>query len=83
MPPSEEGLDPKMLYSYKTFPNKFNKSLFCQPRKIHDYTESVIYKSIVTNEQIIQMHDLDWAKYMCESIYCLWIQVLCGVITNY
>lgn len=42
-----------------------------------------MYRSVVSNEQIMQMHDADWAKYMCESVYCLWIQVLCGVIPNY
>lgn len=53
MPPSEEGLDQGVLYSYKVFPEKFNHSLFSQPRKTHDYTESVVYKSIVTNEQVM------------------------------
>jgi hypothetical protein len=50
MPPSEDGLQEDQLYSYKVFPEKFVKELFNQPRKTHDYTESVIYKSIVTNE---------------------------------
>ena len=29
------------------------------------------------------MHDLEWARYMCESVYCLWVQVMCGVIQHY
>lgn len=83
MLPSEDGLEPGLQYSYKVFPIKFRANLFNQPRKTHDYTESVVYKSVVTNEMIMNMHDLDWARYMCESVYCLWIQVLCGVIPNY
>ena len=83
MSPSEDGLQPGLAYSYKTFPSTFDQTLFNVPRKTHDYTESLIYKSLVTNEMIMQMHDLDWARYMCESVYCLWIQVLCAVIPNY
>ena len=31
----------------------------------------------------MQMHDQDWARYMCETVYCVWIQVLCGVLPSY
>jgi hypothetical protein len=57
--------------------------LFTKPRRINDYSEKVIFRSSVTNETIVNMHDLDWARYLCESIYCLWFQVLCGVIKSY
>lgn len=57
MPPSEDGLDPNQTFYYSVFPEKFNRSLFNVPRKTHDYTESVVFKSIVTNEAIMNMHD--------------------------
>lgn len=80
--PSEEGL-PEQVYTYSMFPEQFVSGLFNKPRKTHDYSEALVYKSIVSNEMIMSMHDLDWARYMCESIYCLWIQVLCAVIPSY
>lgn len=52
MQPSEEGLSESKYY-YETFPAKFDRALFNKPRKTHDYSSSFIYKSCVTNEQII------------------------------
>jgi hypothetical protein len=38
---------------------------------------------MVTNEQIQKMHEADWAKYMAESIYCLWFQVFAATLSMY
>jgi hypothetical protein len=53
MAPSEDGLNPSETYSYQIFPEKFETKYFGAPRKIHDYTESLVFKSIVTNEVIM------------------------------
>jgi pterin-4a-carbinolamine dehydratase len=62
------------------FPAKFDRSLFCKPRRTHDYSQSFQFKSKVSNVDIQQMHDLEWARYMCEVVYCLWLHVFSGVI---
>lgn len=83
MQPNEEGLVKGRLYTYSNFPEKFDDSLFYQPRKTYDYTTQEMFKSLVSNEQVQQMHDTDWAKYLAELVYCIWLQTFCLVIPTY
>lgn len=83
MQPSEEGLVKGVTYTYPVFPEKFDTKFYYQPRKIHDYRQNNTHKALVTNQMIMNMHDQDWAKYMCETVYVLWLQVFCGVLPAY
>ena len=37
----------------------------------------------MTNEDLMKMHDNEWARYMIEVIYLLWFQVFCTTLPIY
>jgi len=39
--------------------------------------------SIISNEELIKMHNSEFARYMLEIIYLLWFQVFCSTLPIY
>jgi hypothetical protein len=81
MPPNEEGLQIDETWSYKIFP-LLNSKLFSIPRQIPDYNSDSFGKqimgSLIKNEELIKMHDGEWARYQLEVLYLLWFQIFCS-----
>ena len=38
---------------------------------------------LIKNEDLIKMHDNEWARYMTESLYLLWFQTFCSTMPIY
>ena len=39
--------------------------------------------SLIRNEELIKMHDNEWARYLLEVIYLLWFQIFCSTLPLY
>lgn len=39
--------------------------------------------SLIRNEELIKMHDNEWARYMLEVLYLLWFHVFCSTLPIY
>ena len=31
----------------------------------------------------MEMNDTEWARFLCETVYCLWFQIMCSAIRFY
>lgn len=51
-----------------------------EPRALHYSAEVKALSAAISNQMLKEMHDLDWARYLAEVVYCLWIHTLCCVI---
>lgn len=38
---------------------------------------------LIRNEELIKMHDNEWARYMLEILHLLWFQVFCSTLPIY
>jgi hypothetical protein len=76
MQPNLENLPVDKTYHYAGgFPANLNRDLFLAPRAIqylNKEEQRTVYKSMTSNEDIMKMHDAEWARYNAEIIYCLW-----------
>jgi len=39
--------------------------------------------SLIRNEELVKMHDNEWARYMLEVLYLLWFHVFCSTLPIY
>lgn len=84
---NEDGLESGKTYKYDTFPSTLDRSLMALPRKpfsyINDDSMRAVHQLMTMNDTIAKMHEADWAKYMAESIYCLWFQAFTATLPMY
>lgn len=81
MAPLENGLEfegiggQPHIFKYQTFP-KLDISLYYKPRPIENYNNEeaagMHLKSLINNDILSKMNDLEWARYLSEIIYILW-----------
>ena len=92
MAPSEAGLEmlaigsQANIFKYETFP-KFDLSLYYKARPIENYNNEeaadMHLKSLLNNEQLSKMNDMEWARYLAEIIYILWFQIFTTTLPMY
>jgi hypothetical protein len=81
--PQDFGIDPKQKFEYKYFP-ALDPQYFIGSRPLQNYVEEiVILKHKVTAKQIEEMNKNEWAMYLTESIYVVWIELLSYSLTKY
>ena len=86
LPPNEDGIQPNELFYYRVFP-KFDTKYLIAARSIQNYNidqmKQQIMGSIISNEELIKMHNSEFARYQLEIIYLLWFQVFCSTLPIY
>ncbi len=92
MAPLEEGLEfegiggQPHIFKYQTFP-KLDISLYYKPRPIENYNNEeaagMHLKSLINNDILSKMNDLEWARYLSEILYILWFQIFTTTLPMY
>ena len=84
--PSEEGLSSNDVFKYATFPDKLEQELYYKARKLNYYKEDSqrsVHRQVVGKQRISTMNEVEWAKFMAESIYCMWFHIFGATLTQY